>query len=941
MTRIKRILIFIFAILMLTAGMPTVAFATTNDTEKPVKVGYFAMENFMEGGADGSLQEGYTYELLCEIATYNHWNMEFVYGEFGDLYRQLCEGKIDILPNVISTEERKERVLFHPLLLNEEHYYISALATNVDPDEWSIDLLNGKRLATVRDAYEGVIFDKWAFENNISMEKVLCDGFDEAWELLDEGKADYILNINNIAPGPRFASLCAVGESGVHFAVAKDKAELLSDIDYALNMIDSVSPFLISNLQQKYLNEALSSYQLSEAEKNWLKGHSVLRIGGLKNDVPYAYEDASGNVVGAYVDLTKLILEKLSIDTLEVEWSLYTSMDELRRALKNGELDMICPEYHSHFEAMNNDFAISETVMNVPMGLITLGDVDINNMDSVATGATRPGLVYVRENFREVPLVTMDSVDEMVKAVVDKKVSGAIAHIYALQESISNHETEYKLSPLSIPCYICYASMQENNALVMMMNRGYHLISQAERNSIEVRSYGEKKSRLETARDFFRENMILIVLAILTVATIFIIAVNRSVYAQKLHRSLDEITKKNEIIEAAHEELTAANEAALKADRAKTSFLFNMSHDIRTPMNAIIGYTRLADVHADNASEVRGYLGKINQASNHLLSLIDDVLDMSRIESGKIQLEEKPENIGNAIDELNNIVQTDIDKKNIAFTKVSEIENKFVLCDKLRLARVLLNILSNSVKYTGEGGTIIETAKELTSDKPGYGRYEFTIKDNGIGMSKEFISTIFEPFTRAQSSTVSNIQGTGLGMAITKRLIDMMGGTIVIDSKEGVGTETTVTFDFVLANNSVQVKTEDVMYDFTGRKVLLVEDNEMNREIATELLEEAGFVVDIASDGTIAVEKVKSSGSGEYDLILMDIQMAIMDGYEATAQIRALENQKQANIIIIAMTANAFEEDKKNALDAGMNGHIAKPIDVRKLMDMLAAVFDS
>ena len=910
----KKIIAFLSLIILISGCLPTGVCAGTNSTGKTVRVGYFSMDNFMEGGEDGSPQSGLTYEILCEIATYNHWKMEFVYGEFSDLYKQLSEGKIDILPNVINTEERKQQVLFHDLLLNEEHYCISALDLKVNSDEWKTQDLNGKKIAVVKDAYEGVIFDKWALENNVSMEKVLCNGFDDAWDMVSDGTADYILNISNTTPGPEFVSLCEIGESGVYFAISKEREDILSDIDHAMELINDVNPFLVSSLQQRYLNEALSSYQLSKVEKEWLESHTVLRIGGLADDAPFAYEDAKGNIVGAYIDLTKLILDKLAIDSLEVEWSLYPTMDEIRNALRTGEVDMICPEYHSHTEAMKNDFAISETVMNISMGMLTLTTTDVNGIGSVATGGTRPGLTYVRENYPGADIIPLDSVDDMVKAVSDKKVAGAIAHIYSLQESIRNHENEYNLTPLNIPCYICFASKENDSALIVMINRGYHLLSQAERNSIEIRSHANERSRLETAREFFRENMLWIVFAILLVIAVLFIAVNRSVYAKKLQKS---------------------NDAAKAADRAKTAFLFNMSHDIRTPMNAIIGFTDLADLHADNATEVRSYLGKIRQSSNHLLSLINDVLDMSRIESGKVMLEEKGENIENVVDELNGILQADITAKNISFSTSKDIKNKFIICDKLRLSRVLLNIVSNAIKYTVEGGNIWTSVKELTSVKSGYGRYEFCIRDNGIGMSEEFLETIFDSFTRAQSSTVSKIQGSGLGMAITKQLVDMMGGLIDIKSEEGVGTEVRVTFDFELTDAAADKESEEIAYDFTGKKILLVEDNEMNREIATEILEDVGFIIETAEDGTVAVEKIKNSKPGDYDLILMDVQMPIMNGYEATRQIRAMEDEQLSSITIIAMTANAFEEDKYAAMEAGMNAHLAKPIKVDELFKII------
>ncbi len=525
-------------------------------------------------------------------------------------------------------------------------------------------------------------------------------------------------------------------------------------------------------------------------------------------------------------------------------------------------------------------------------------------------------------------------------------------------------------------------------------------------------------------------------------------------------------------LEAQRADLEDALAAAQHANRAKTTFLNNMSHDIRTPMNAIIGFTSLAAAHIDNTEQVRGYLTKIATSSNHLLSLINDVLDMSRIESGKVKIEEKECSLPEMLHDLKTIVQADIMSKQLDFyIDTVDVVNENVLCDRLRLNQVLLNLLSNAMKFTKPGGMVSVRILQKRNAPEGYAAYEFQVKDTGIGMSPEFLKNVFEPFERERTSTVSGIQGTGLGMAITRNIVDMMGGTVTVDSEVGKGTTFTVSLQFKTSSCPVRQETipqlqglralvvdddfntcssvtkmlasiglrpdwttsgkeavlrvklageqedeyavyiidwlmpdmngievvrrirgmigEDTpiivltaydwsdieeearkagvtafcskpiflselrevlespfasgnqdeasqeTFSFQGKKILLVEDNELNQEIAVEILQETGFVMDVADDGSTAVERMREAEPGQYDLILMDIQMPIMDGYEATRQIRALEDPDIAGIPIIAMTANAFEEDKKTALEAGMNGHIAKPIDVPVLLELL------
>ena len=447
-------------------------------------------------------------------------------------------------------------------------------------------------------------------------------------------------------------------------------------------------------------------------------------------------------------------------------------------------------------------------------------------------------------------------------------------------------------------------------------------------------------------------NKIMTVVYILLIAVIVIVVLLALLVGRQRKQTTEfafaqERAKNTEIIEEQNRELAEQqvklNEALAlseSANKAKSTFLFNMSHDIRTPMNAIIGFNNMAISHIDEKETVSNCLKKVGTSSKQLLSLINDVLDMARIEAGAVKCEYEPVDIVDCAEELIDIVKQSVQKKLDIETDFSGVEHKFALADCLHINRILTNILSNSVKYTPDGGYVKFSAKETASSREGFYEYDFTIEDNGIGMSEEFLKHIYEEFSREKTSTASGVQGTGLGMAITKRLIDLLGGTIDIWSKLGEGTRTTIHLEMEAADpNKVTEEYSESDIDealLKDKKVLLVEDNELNREIAVDILSEEGMIVDTAEDGDIAVEKMKNAEVGQYDIILMDIQMPRMNGYEATKAIRALPDMYASTVPIVAMTANAFEEDKQNAFASGMNGHISKPIDILKLKATIA-----
>ena len=583
---------------------------------------------------------------------------------------------------------------------------------------------------------------------------------------------------------------------------------------------------------------------------------------------------------------------------------------------------------------------------------------DIASLDLVAA----PDKTYVKRvelrdgSYADVALHALSAGDGVILTYRHTKAAFAQKSVLSMQTLLDGYDRNTVGTFLLVRSNVVEASndpaMIGVDVTTNAMLKAIRAVNQSEKLTYVVDGRGAKCYGMYThgrdfvlyayvpARSIYRSTLPnLAVLLILYVVVIAVIQGFRWNGEQKYkQRELAAAQAYKEALEKKNRELEIAVQQEAAANRAKRDFLFNMSHDIRTPMNAIIGYTSLAETNLTQPARVADYLRKISTASQHLLSLINDVLDMSRIESGRVVLEQKPVHLPALVQDVRDIIQSNITASGLSFTvDLAGVRDEDVIGDPLRIQRILLNILSNAVKFTSSGGSITLRVVEKSGAPVRYGDYEFHVRDTGIGMSAEYQKHIYEQFSREETSTVSRIQGTGLGMPITKRLVEMMDGSIDLVSVQGQGTEFTVHLRLPLCGApKAETSVEDP--DFAGMRLLVVEDNELNMEITTTVLEEAGFLVDQAENGQVALEKVATAAPGQYALVLMDIQMPVMDGYEATRRIRALPDPAKAQIPIVAMTANAFAEDRANALAAGMNDHIAKPFDIHTLLWKLAEI---
>ena len=934
--------IFVVLVIWMILTVPCQAAETDNDEKQSqiIRVGSF--EDTFDYVDKNGVRRGYGYELMQALAGYTGWKFEYVKCDWSNCFDKLENGEIDIMGDISYTDERAQKMLFSDEPMGEEKYILYADLSNMDIGTSDFKFMDGKRVGVLMDTEPEIMLTEWENKNGIHTEHVNVYNNDDVEKKLANQEIDCFVSLEeSIWSEQGIASVTTIGKSGIYFAINKERSDIKTELDYAMRQLEQDSPFFKADLYKKYFTLDYNQ-SLTGGEKSWLEEHGDIRIGFLNNDPAIFYRDeATEKLMGMLAEYTSYAKDCLGNRALKFYMQEYDSYDEMTQALQNCEIDVVFYAGRNPDFAEKNGYALTNTAWTYSLMAVTdEGKFDENRVYTVAVPKEKDALKqHIAFGYPQWKLVDYDSLEDAADMVMNEKADCFL--IGTSQALKYDNNRDFKSVPLTKTMEACFAVRGGEGTLLSILNKTLKAMP-SDMLTSALAIYDSTADKV-TFWDFVKDNMFAFFVAIgffaLSIISIIFVLLRKARKAEAVAKlAANDTQKLNDKLEIA---LKKAEDASL----SKTRFLNNMSHDIRTPMNAILGYAQLMEdeLKGKGLPETSEHLEKLQQSGTLLLSIINNVLDMARIESGRMELDENYCRIEDVWKSLFAVFDEKAMKKNIVLHYAMNVEHEHVLTDVTKVKEIFVNILSNAIKYTPAGGSVMVDIDELSCDESGYMIVRISVSDTGIGMSQDYQTKIFEAFTREQNTTKSKIAGTGLGMSIVKKYVELLGGIINVESELGKGSTFTVTLKHRIADESYYVK-EYIEESGTGseilegRNILLAEDNDLNAEIAEAILERAGLKTERVENGIQCVKRIMEMPTGTYDMILMDIQMPQMDGYKATQAIRNLPDKDKACIPIIAMTANAFEEDKREAIAAGMNGHIAKPIQVDKLLSMLAEV---
>ena len=926
----KSVCALLSLLLLLSAVLPVKAAAETAPV-KLIRVGSF--EDTFNYCNEKGARKGYGYELLETLSGYTGWQFEYVTCDWSDCFEKLENGEIDIMGGISYTEDRAEEMLFSDEPMGEEKYYLYADLSRTELSTSDYKTLNGKKVGVVMGTEPEVMLTEWEEKHGIKTQHVNISNNEDVKQKLANHEIDCFVSLEeSYWADLGISTITRVGKSSIYYVFNKDRSDLKEELDNAMHALDEEAPFYTADLCKKYFSLDYKPILTGE-EKAWLKEHGAIRMGFLTSDSGVStYDPATGEITGTITDYIQFARDCLGNQELEFQLVGYDDKEAELNALKSGEIDMIFHFDQSPNLAEEYRLARTNTTWTANMMVVTNKQLFIENqVNRVAVPQNKISLTrYIAFYYPQWEIVDCDTQEDAIKLVKDGQADCFIIGVGSEAKYSKNYG--FYSVPLPNPANSCFAVKSGNRSLLSILNK---TLKAMPANMLTSSLAMHKSSaRKVTLSDFIKDNffMVLLVSSIAVAAILLTILM----LLQKARKAEAAARKAANDTQELNAKLQVAVENAESANRAKSTFLFNMSHDIRTPMNAIIGYADLASRHLDDPAKLEKYMENIQVCGQNLLMLLNNVLDLARIENDKTEMEYSVSDVDKNFRNCIAMFRNQADSKGQTLTVTAHLLHPYVYVDIPHLTEVCTNLVSNAVKYTGAGGTIRCDVTQKPGEKEGWCDTVITVADNGIGMSQEFQKHIFEPFERERTSTVSKVEGSGIGMGIVKKLVGLMGGTVEVESEIGVGSTFTVTIPCRIASeDETQAKRETNPSDqkcLCGVKILLTEDNDLNAEIATELLQEEGCTVDRAKDGVECVDMLEKAANGMYQMILMDIQMPVMNGYDAAKKIRRMDDPQKAGIPIIAMTANAFTEDKQAALDAGMNDHIAKPINMNILV---------
>ena len=929
----KSVCALLSLLLLLSVVLPVKAAAETAPV-KVVRVGSF--EDTFNYCNEKGARKGYGYELLETLSGYTGWQFEYVTCDWSDCFEKLENGEIDIMGGISYTEDRAEEMLFSDEPMGEEKYYLYADLSRADISASDFKTLDGKKIGVVMGTEPEVMLTEWEEKHGIKTQHVNISNNEDVKQKLANHEIDCFVSLEESYWAELgISTITRVGKSSIYYVLNKDRPDLKEELDNAMHALDEEAPFYTADLCKKYFSLDYKPILTGE-EKAWLKEHGAIRMGFLTSDRGVStYDPATGEITGTITDYIQFAADCLGNQELEFQLVGYDDKEAELNALKSGEIDMIFHFDQSPNLAEEYRVARTNTTWTANMMVVTNKQLFIENqVNRVAVPQNKISLTrYLAFYYPQWEIVDCDTQEDAIKLVKDGQADCFVTGVSSEEKYSKNHG--FYSVPLPNPANSCFAVNSGNRSLLSILNKTIKAMP-ANMLTSSLAMY-KSSSRKVTLIDFIKDNFFMVLLVSSIAVAVVLLTI--LMLLQKARKAEAAARKAANDTQELNAKLQVAVENAESANRAKSTFLFNMSHDIRTPMNAIIGYADLASRHLDDPAKLEKYMENIQVCGQNLLMLLNNVLDLARIENDKTEMEYSVSDVDKDFRNCVAMFQNQADSKEQTLTVTAHLLHPYVYADIPHLTEVCTNLVSNAVKYTGAGGTIHCDVTQKPGEKEGWCDMVVTVADNGIGMSQEFQKHIFEPFERERTSTVSKVEGSGIGMGIVKKLVELMSGTVEVESKIGVGSKFTVTIPCRIASeDETQAKRETNPSDqkcLCGTRILLTEDNDLNAEIATELLQEEGCTVDRAKDGVECVDMLEKAANGTYQLILMDIQMPVMNGYDAARKIRRLDDPQKANIPIIAMTANAFTEDRQVALDAGMNDHIAKPINMNVLVPTL------